>query len=168
MKSKSTHFGIRKGFTLIESLLAAVVLAATIAAITVPFTAAARNEQYDGRQTMAVSLATEMMEEILSKPFEDPDGASVVGPEGNEPNRAAFDNMDDYHGYAEAAGGVADAANNAIVDPTANGLSRNVTVAYIYVTGQDTSLPPTFVRITVDVQYNGAVVAQLTRLAYHE
>ena len=96
----------RRGFTLTEALLASVILTVTITAIIAPFTAGAQNEQVDARRILAVSYAQEMLEEILAKPFDDPDGESVAGPEVGESERALFDNMDDYHGYSEAEGAI--------------------------------------------------------------
>jgi hypothetical protein len=50
--------------------------------------------------TTAVSLAQQLLDEILSRPFVDPtDLSTTLGPEADEPSRAAFDNIDDYHGY---------------------------------------------------------------------
>ena len=75
------HHERGRGFTLMEALLATAILAMAIFAITMPFSTAAASEQLDGRQTLAVALAQEMMEEILAKPFDDPNGASTPGPE---------------------------------------------------------------------------------------
>ena len=117
---------IEWGFTMIEALLSASVLAMAITAITIPFTAAAQNEQVDARQTVAVSLAQEMMEEVLSKPFEDPNGSSSLGPEPGESVRSLFDNIDDYDGYTEPEGLIAGISGAFISDPAATDLSRSV------------------------------------------
>lgn len=159
----------KRGFTLTEALLAAVVLVMAISAITMPFTAAARNEHVDARRTLAASLAREMMEEILTKPFDDPNGAGAPGPEPGE-NRWAFsakyDNIDDYHDYTEPAGEITDFKNEVIDCPAAVGLSREVSTEYVYLTGQDSSQDPTFIRITVVVKYQGNPLVTLTRLVY--
>jgi MSHA pilin protein MshD len=154
------------GFTLTEALIAAVILLTAITAITLPFAAGARAEQADARLCLAVNLAQEMMEEILAKPFLDPQGTTTVGPDPGETRRARFDNIDDYHGYYEGPGQIADATGAVITTPAAEGLSRQVTAQYVYVSGQDTSQPPTFIRVTVTVAYNGAVLVTLTRLVY--
>ena len=155
-----------RGFTLVESLLAATLLAMTIAAITMPFTAAARNEQADARRTIATSLARELMEEILSRPFDDPNGPSSPGPETGELAREDFDNTDDYHGYSEAAGGIVDGDGNRVADSAAHGLSRSATVNYVYVSGQEMSDPPNFVRVQVEVRRDGQPLLTVTRLVY--
>ena len=155
-----------RGFTLVEALLAAAILAMAIMAITAPFTAATRNEQADGRRTVAVSLASEIMEEIISKPFDDPDGASAVGPETGESTRESFDNIDDYHGYRETAGNIVDGGGTLAGDPLAHDLSRQVTTTYIYVAGQDMAGSPDFIRVEVTVSRKGLPLVSLTRLAY--
>ncbi len=154
------------GFTLIESLLAAVILMAAISAIVLPFAVGARNEQIDARMCLAASLAQEMMEEILSKPFDDPQGASLPGPEAGETRRSKFDNVDDYHGYTEGPGQIADSTGAIINTPGADGLSRSVTAEYVYVSGQDVSKPATFVRVTVTVSHRDVPLITLARLVY--
>lgn len=156
----------RTGFTLAESLLAVTLLAVGVVAITMPFTAGAQNEQDDVRRTLGAALAQEMMEEILAKPFNDPDGPSAPGPETGESSRAAFDNIDDYHSYDEPAGSVTDAYGSALSEKGATGLSRHVSVVYVYVAGQDIGESPTFARITVEVRYQGDELLTVTRLKY--
>ena len=163
---KTTRHSAPPGFTLVEALLASAILAMAIAAITAPFTAAARNEQADGRRTVAVCLANEIMEEIISKPFDDPDGKSDVGPEAGESARESFDNIDDYHRYEETAGNIVDGGGTLAGDPLAHDLSRHVTTSYIYVAGQDMDASPDFIRVEVTVRRKGLPLVSLTRLAY--
>ncbi len=154
------------GFTLIESLMAISLLAVSITAVTMPFTAAAMAEIEDARRTVAAALAREMMEEILALDFYDPDGVSVQGPEAGETARADFDNIDDYHGYSEDEGDVRSADGSVMSDPASQGLSRSVTVEYGHVDEQDVDDTPTFVQVTVGVQYMGSDVANIVRLVY--
>jgi len=154
------------GFSLPEALLAAVVLAMAVTAITIPFTSAANIQLVDQQRTLSVSLAQEMMEEIISRPFDDPQGDTDPGPDGGETSRDLFDNTDDYHGYEESPGNIADFAGNVLTEPEAAGLSRHVTAAYVYLTGQDISADPNVILITVEVRYRGVVVAGLSRLVY--
>ncbi len=157
---------LEHGFTLIEALLAIVVLAMAITAITMPFTVGAQNEQEDARRTLALSLAQEMMEEILAQPFEDPHGSSNPGPEAGESSRALFDNIDDYDGYVETDGNISDIDGEKMDDQTADGMSRHSSAEYVYVSGQDTSDDPTFIRVMVEIQYRGKPMVVLTRLVY--
>jgi len=155
-----------EGFTLAEALLAAAVLSMTVAAILIPFTVAAVNQHADARITTATLLAEEIMEEILAKPFHDPNGPSLPGPEAGELSRSQFDNIDDYHGYAEAEGNIVSSGGVVCDEPAAVGLSRSVSGAYVYVSGQDASGEPNFIRVTVDVRYHGQPVVSLTRLVH--
>ena len=156
-----------EGFTLIEALLASTILAMAISAILMPFTAGAMNQQVDARRTLGVSLAQEMLEEILAKPFDDPQGAdSAPGPDGGESSRSRFDNIDDYHGYVEQEGGIVDFDGAVIEDPAAVGLSRHAWATYVYVDGQDVADPPTFIRVVVEIRYRNDPIVTLTRLIY--
>ena len=64
----------------------------------------------------AVDLAEDLMDEILRHPYDDPNGASDIGPETGENNRTDFDNNDDYHEYAEAANELVDLQGNLYPD----------------------------------------------------
>ncbi len=155
-----------RAFTLAEALLAAVVLVTAISAITLPFAAGARSEQLDARMSLAVSLAQEMMEEILAKPFHDPQGMSFPGPEFGETSRKRFDNIDDYHGYYEGPGQIADANQAVITTPASEGLSRSVTAQYVHVAGQDITDPYNFIRVVVTVSHDNVPLIEATRLVY--
>lgn len=150
------------GITLLEALLAAVVLSMAAAAVIVPFTAGAQCTAEDARLTVAVGLAEGLMEEILSKSFSDPEAS-----EAGETGRSNWDDMDDYNGYSEAAGEIA-GFDGAVVaaDSAAVALTRQVTIESVYVAGQDTGQDPTFLRITVQVRYRGQPLVTLGRLAY--
>ena len=149
------------GFTLLEALLASAVLAMAVAAITMPFAAGAQNVLHDARTTLAVNLAEEMMEEILCRPHSDPNGS-----ETGESGRGTWDDIQDYANYCENAGQIFASTGQRVTDGAATGLSRHVTVQSVYVTGQDTSQPPCFLRLTVQVRYHGRAIVTLTRLVY--
>ncbi len=161
------------GFTLIEALMASVILAIAVAAALMPFTCGARSQDVESRQTLAVSLAQDLMEEILLKPFEEPgDGdqlpepESRFGPDAGEALRSSYSAIDDYHGYTELSGQIIDPAGQVITDAAATGLSRHVTVSYVYVTGQDVTDSPSFMRVVVEIRYNGEPMVTLTRLVH--
>jgi prepilin-type N-terminal cleavage/methylation domain-containing protein len=149
------------GFTLLESLLAITILAISIMALTVPFQAGAQAELEDGRRTLAACLAVEMIEEVLSKEYSDPQGDSMT-----EYSRSAFDDIHDYDGYYEVAGEVRDVVGTPIADPVANGLSRRVEVDEVHVAGQSMSDPATVSRVTVTVDYDGQPIQTVSRLIY--
>lgn len=152
---------VAAGITLLETLLAALVLSMATGAILMPFTAGARCAEHDARMTVAVSLAQDMMEEIIAKPFTDPNGE-----EGQEIAREDWDDLDDYDGYGEPAGTVSSFDGGVVTDQTAVHLSRHVTVEDVYVSGQDVNGPATFKRVTVEVRHSGDAIVTLCRLVY--
>jgi MSHA pilin protein MshD len=168
MHRPAGHFRRGGAFTLVEALLAVVVLAMAITAITMPFTAAAQHDQEDGRRTLAVALAQELMEEILARPFYDPQTPEDMTPgaEIGESGRDEFDNVDDYHGYAEAAGAIVTAGGDRLSDPLASTLSREVLAEYVWVSGQQQDAEATFIRVTVTVFHGDDPLVTLTRLVY--
>jgi hypothetical protein len=149
---------------MIEGLLASAILAVAAAAMLFPFTVGAQNNSIVVDQAAAVNLAEALMEEILSKPFYDPQGASSPGPESGETNRSLFDNIDDYDNYSESAGAMVDSSGEAISDASLSTYGRSVDVSYTYVPGQDTGEDPTFATVTVTVTSGEKTVHTLTRL----
>jgi hypothetical protein len=138
-----------------------------------PFTVALRTQMIETRQTLAVGLAEELLEEILLKPFEEPDDGDEAaepvenfGPELGESDRSQYTAIDDFHGYEEAAGTIRDLAGDVVNDPAAAGLSRHVTVEYVDVAGQPAEEGPCFLRVIVEVRYLGEAVVTLTRLVH--
>lgn len=98
------------GFTLVEALFASAVLALVVAAMSqavVSGQAVTAQAMFEAR---ALSLAEALMEEVLALPYTDPGGDTAAGPDAGETGRADFDGMDDYDGYAEAAGALVDPA----------------------------------------------------------
>ncbi|KPK86298.1 MAG: hypothetical protein AMJ81_01590 [Phycisphaerae bacterium SM23_33] len=161
MSTKARRDRSPGGVTLLEALLAAVVLAMVAGAVIMPFAASARCTLQDARQTMAVNLAQDMMEEILSQSFHDPEGD-----DGGETGRSTWDDIDDYNGYQEPTGGIYSFDGVLVDDPASVGLSRHVVVEAVYVSGQDVAEPATFLRVTVQVKYQGNVMTTLSRLVY--
>ena len=72
------------GFTAIEALVAATILAILTAAVSGALMAG-RAQSKLGRDTLAAScLAQSLMDEIMRLPFNDPLGYTTLGPDGNE------------------------------------------------------------------------------------
>lgn len=130
-KPKFDAPGPQAGFTLIECLLATVVLSLIVLAV-VEAVLAGQMGQYEALNTMrAASLGESLMEEVLSKPYADPDGATTPGADAgeDEDDRTTFDNIDDYHNFSEPEQGLADAAGD-LLPAELQGFSRSVKVAY--------------------------------------
>lgn len=151
--ASSAAFRARRGtraFTLVEVLIASAILSFATLAI-VQAVSAGQSQTLDAlKRARADALAEVLLEEILSKPYADPDEAGAIGPEGDEATRSDFDNVDDYHGYSESAGALADHALTTY--PQAyQGFDRSVTV--VAVTNSVASLggDHTGVQVTVTV-----------------
>lgn len=147
MRHRSRH---SKGFTLAEVLIASAILSFVTLAIVQAVTAGQANTLDALKRARADALAQSLLEEILSKPYTDPDEAGAIGPEGDESGRSDFDNVDDYHGYSESAGGLVDHAASAY--PTAYQVF-NRSVAIVALTNSVAALggDHTGVQVTVTV-----------------
>jgi Tfp pilus assembly protein PilV len=124
----------KRALTLFEAMLAASILA-VVAVVASQAIVAGQMQTYDAlHRQRALTLADSLIDEILRLPYDDPDGASTPGPESGETTRAAFDNIDDYHGFTEAgsltitAGTLMDATGTAYSDPY-QFFTQSVTVA---------------------------------------
>lgn len=92
----------RGGFTLIEGLIASVVLALVVIAVTQAIVAGQMQTQHALHAQRGLMLAEEIAERVVALPYHDPTGASQPGPESGESGPAMFDNADDYHGLSES------------------------------------------------------------------
>ena len=153
---------IRAGFTLLEALLASSLLAVVVIGVTVPFAAGQQSQLEDARRSLGMCLAQELMEEILTKRFND----QGMGPEGTELRRSDYDCINDYNNYAESAGQITDNCGHTVGDPASIGLSRQASVSYVTVSGQGNPPQPTFASISVEIKYHGDKLLTLTRLVY--
>lgn len=70
---------MRPGFTLIESLIASVVLAVAVVALVTPLSIAAEKQRDAAQQTTAAALASQMMERLLTL-----DAQTVLASDGLE------------------------------------------------------------------------------------
>lgn len=146
-------------------MIASVVLAITIIAVTMPFAAGAQNQQEEAHRTAANFLAQELMEETLSRSFEDGGATNTMGPEAGENSHTEFDSVNDYDGMDEPVGEIVDAAGQVVSDPAAVGLSRHARVRYLTV-GHQQGSESKFASIEVEIRYNGQSLLKLTRLFY--
>jgi MSHA pilin protein MshD len=149
-EARSISRRFARGFTLLECLVASALLAFTVAALTQAVTAGQWTTLLGLRALRATALAEALMEEVLSKPYNDPNGASTAGPESGETSRSLYDNADDYHGFTETAGNLKDAAGTAY-PADYQVFSRSVTAAYgsQTVTGLGSAISGLTISVTV-------------------
>ena len=84
------------------------------------------------------------MEEIINTPFD-----QIV---------------DSYNGYSEPQGQVKDADGVVFVDPNYTRFSRAASCQYVYVPQESGSESPKFIRVTVQMYYEGRQIATIHRL----
>ncbi|MBN2560690.1 MAG: type II secretion system protein [Phycisphaerae bacterium] len=161
----------RGGFTLAEALLASTILAIVAATATLPFTAGVQQVNEAAKLEQAVALGQAMMEEILARPFFEPDERiASPGPGPDETSRELFNNIDDFDGYAESVGDLRNFENAVITDPSSDGFWRDVSVDYVSFPGlgQAGDDVNSFVHIRVRVYHNNALLVTLDRVASRE
>lgn len=89
----------KAGFSLVEVVVLIVVISLAVPPIVMLLYETVTRGTDSRMQMIATSLATGLMEEILSKNFEDPQGnAGSFGTE--EAGRASYDDVDDYDGLS--------------------------------------------------------------------
>lgn len=161
----------RGGFTLIEALIAASILAIVSATAALPFAAGLQQTNEAARLEQAVALGQAMMEEILARPFFDPsDPNASLGPELGETSRMDFNNIDDFHGFAETAETLSTFEEADIKDASADGFWRTVTVEYVSFPGLGQAADDVngLVHVQVRVYHKSALMVTLDRLVSRE
>ena len=125
----------RHGFTLIEAMLASVILVVAAGAILVSFTAGATSSAYSERLSLSFNLASNLMEEIIA---------------------SDYDNIIlNYDGYTESSGAIKSANGEVIVSSGYANFSRSVACHEIYLEGQNALSSPPVILVKVMVAYKG-------------
>jgi type II secretory pathway pseudopilin PulG len=121
------------GFTLLEGLMAAAVLGIATVAVVGPIMTTRQQREAVAGVSEALGLARQLLEEIAAKPYADPDDGNILlGPDPMESSREWFDNVDDYHGYADTTSSLRTLSGTSL-SGTADGsahYARRVTVEY--------------------------------------
>jgi MSHA pilin protein MshD len=158
-------FRAQRGFTAIEALVAATILAILTAAVSGALMAG-RAQSKLARDTLSASfLAQSLMDEIMRLPFNDPLGYTAIGPDGSE-TRATFDNTDDYCSYTDGPGAITDLAGNAYPDAY-NGFVRTVSMSAVSTSPAGWNRTLTGLLVTVSVSKDGVELVKLQRIAWN-
>ena len=88
-----------RGFTLIEVIIFIVVVGVALAGVLLVINTVVTASADPMVRKQALALADSVLEEILNKNYEDPDGLPNVVESG----RATFDDVDDYNGQTQAS-----------------------------------------------------------------
>jgi len=151
-----------RGFTLIESALSMVIVGLMLVAALNTVGASKTSQYRNSERSLGPMLAEELMVEILSHDYEEPDDPVVFGRESESATiRTAWDDVDDYNGWT------ANPPQNADGTPVdgATGWERSVTVTRVTqgaltASGSDTGLK----RVEVTVSHGGRPITTLTSL----
>jgi prepilin-type N-terminal cleavage/methylation domain-containing protein len=160
-----TNFAHR-GFTLIEALIATVVLCIATVGIAQLLGISAQQSVAMRHQSISLELAKQLMEEIASKPVADSTGNISLGHETGENSRSQYDTIDDYNGYTDTTDSIT-MLDGTTVD-LGDGLTyrRSVAVQYrMTPSGASTaSASAPFCVVTITVGPDNSETTQLTRL----
>lgn len=163
MRSASTQMNRRRGFTLLESTIAVLMVGILMIAALRTVASTKRRESDTADRLLGRQLAAGLMNEILLQAYEEPVAGVTVrfGPEAGEStgNRSLFDDVDDYLGWTSTPPG--DRSGNTI--PGFTGWTRSVTVAWASpaTLAETTSTNTDLKKITVSVSKNGKSVASV-------
>ena len=157
----------RRGISLIEVSISTLLVGFVLVASMRSLGHVVRSRGTTSVDSRALALAEQLVSEILNLEYED-DTSPVFGPETGEsgPDRSAFDDVDDYHGWTSTP--PQDQSGTAV--PNSTNWQREVTVQFVdpndpvSVSGTDEEVK----RITVTVRLNGAIVAVSSALRSDE
>jgi len=151
-KCKPPHqcIGVRgklvRGFTLVEALIALVILGIAAYGLILPFASSAAVQEQGCSQTLAAKLACDLVEQIIA----DPNGFNLI--------------KHDYDGYTEQKGHIKNAAGADFTDPMYADFSREAVCEYYRPPPQQDFGAYNFIRITVKVYQNDLKLAEVVRL----
>ena len=152
------------GFTLVEVVLAMVVISVMLTAALRVTGASVMAQTASADRLRAVGLAQDLMAEIVSKKYADPVSLGIWGPELTEvlAGRTAFNDVDDYSGYSESP--PKDRSGSVIAGCT--GWRRSVAVSWVILADPASTsvFDSGLKRITVTVSRNGKSLARLSAL----
>lgn len=148
-----------QGMTLIETMVAMVIVALLAAAIGGASGVILGTEREADESSVATELGMALLEEITALPFDDPAGSASLGPDlgewGPPTDRSLFDDVDDYTVW-DGSYPLQQKDGTAIDLP---GYTRDVTIQYVGSGLATMSMTPTdYKQITVRVYKQGTLV----------
>ncbi len=131
-----TH-ATRRGFSLIEAVIAMVLVSVMLTAALQTVAASRSSMSATAERARAAALAERLMTEILALPYEDPQSPGGMGLESGEAGvgRVLLDDVDDYHGLSESP--PRDASGVELLD--ASGSRWSVSVQHVLPTALGTT-----------------------------
>ncbi|MCF6283341.1 MAG: prepilin-type N-terminal cleavage/methylation domain-containing protein [Candidatus Polarisedimenticolaceae bacterium] len=129
----------QSGVTLIELIVAIIIIAIGFVAVSQLFGQAAMSSADPMIKHQAVAIAESYIEEMLLLPFDEDEASGeaegVLGPDTGETSRALFDDVNDYHGWVDT--GITNLNGTAV-----SGLNNfNVAVTVVTDNSYDNTIP---------------------------
>ena len=151
------------GFTLVEAVISIVLVGVLLVAAINTLGATAVSKRNIEHQALGYTLAADLMAEILSQAYEEPDDAPDFGRESGESggSRIDWDDVDDYEGWSATPPETKDEAPLDGYDQW----TRSVEVAFVNPTSLNDLGGNTGVkRITVTASFKGVPAAELVAI----
>lgn len=149
----------RRGFTLLEGLLAAVVLAILVLGVCGTLSESYTQSEFTTANATAVSLARQLADEMVSKPMGSM--SSSLGP-GAYTSRSQYTQIINYHTYSDTSTSIPPLGSGSPVDATgADSYTRSVSVVSATPSIDSSPVVPTdFAIVTVTITApNGQTVS---------
>jgi MSHA pilin protein MshD len=89
-----------RGFTIVEMIVAIVVIGVGVAGVMLAFQTVSKNNADPVVRKQMLAVAEEILEEVELKPYTDPAAAAYSAPSGCV--RVAFNDVGDFHGYSSS------------------------------------------------------------------
>lgn len=159
----------RRAVSIVEALLAAMVMAIVASTAMLPFAAGMQNIQEANKLERAVSLGQALMEEILARPFDEV--ASTVtrtAPAVGDKNRSNYSTIKQFNGYSESDKEARDFKGNVIASSWVDNYWRVASVTGVTYPEQNSTDTGNLVRVEVLVYYGDALLVRLGRLVARE
>ncbi len=128
---RSQRRGGSAAFTLTECLIATALLVFAAAGVIVPLSASHRQRTTTNQANVATMLARQLLEEIASQPYAEPDGTLRASPFPGQ-TRANYTSLGCYNGYSDATNSMTTVDGTPIdFGPGTPTYTRNVTISYM-------------------------------------
>jgi prepilin-type N-terminal cleavage/methylation domain-containing protein len=134
----------RKGFTLVEAMMALVVLTVSASAVVLPYSSGAAVLAEGSRRTLAAKLAGDLLDEIAVTDYSDI--------------------MSVYGSYSESQGNIFKAGSWDTFDNEIYSNFSRTTVCKYYTIGSGRNITPMGIKVTVTVSYDGRQLASISTL----
>ena len=143
----------RRAMTLVECMVAISILAGVALVTAWTLSSGAQNVARADRASRSARLGRDLMEEIRSKAYDDPNQTPLFGPESGEKTRSDFDDVDDFDGWKQDVGSQTTATGE-LYDADDQRFSRSVTVTDVSQSVSDlgVSVPGRMVTVVVKHQ----------------